>query len=287
MLEMPHLQGKLFLTAELKVLTGLRIGAAASSFTIGGIDSFVLRDPVTNRPYVPGSSLKGKFRSLLTRQHALPFPHRPIIRQQDQEIWIHWCEAPEEYQDCPVCPLLGEFPSGPEGKRYSFVRPARLLCRDAALQPKVELTDDQGKPERAPWNDSRIRTDLPYAEVKTEVVLDIITAAATPRTIERVPPGALFDCEFVLNVYEPQDLQRLAHALAAMRLLEDDALGASGSRGYGKVQFQDLSLRWKSRDHYRDPQRHPVVPPGADSYATVEAVQTAWEELRGQVQLQS
>ena len=49
----------------LELRSGLRIGASEGEIRIGGVDNQVIRHPHTGRPYIPGSSLKGKVRSLL------------------------------------------------------------------------------------------------------------------------------------------------------------------------------------------------------------------------------
>jgi CRISPR-associated protein Csm3 len=82
-------------------------------------------------------------------------------------------------------------------------------------------------------------TDLPYAESKTEVNIDRITAEAHPRTFERVPAGAKFKLDMVLNIFEGEDENRLEGTLyKAIHLLEDDYLGGNGSRGYGQVSIK-------------------------------------------------
>ena len=82
-------------------------------------------------------------------------------------------------------------------------------------------------------------TDLPYTESKTEVAIDRITAKANPRTFERVPAGAQFKLNMVLNIFEGENEQRLKETLQlAIRLLQDDYLGGHGSRGYGQVEIR-------------------------------------------------
>ncbi len=61
------LMGRIFITGNIRAVTGLHIGGAAGALEIGGVDSPVIRDPLTNRPYIPGSSLRGKMRSLSER----------------------------------------------------------------------------------------------------------------------------------------------------------------------------------------------------------------------------
>jgi len=277
----PRLLGKVLIGGEMKALTGLRIGAATSGLEIGGIDQPVLRDPVTERPYVPGSSLKGKLRSLLTKAYGLPLER---LVDEPVEVWLHWCSEESRYRTCAVCPTFGQFPSGPRQARYDFVTPTRLIVRDAMLEDMVDVTDEDGNAVKRRWRE--LDTDLPYTEVKVEVALDVVTAASTPRHMERVPPGAVFRVELLFSVYEgngslgidpAQERERLRAVLQAMRLLEDDYLGSSGTRGYGKVRFQNLSVRWRSVAYYRDPAANPeqVLWKGAELDAALETFDQA------------
>jgi CRISPR-associated protein Csm3 len=262
----PKLLGKVIVAAIIKAVTGLRIGAATSGLDIGGVDQPVLRDPVTDKPYIPGSSLKGKLRSLLTKAYGLPL--QSLVKREDQEIWIHWCVEEERYTECLVCPTFG---ITPEKERSRWVTPTRLIVRDAKLLDELEVTDEEGNIRRVRWQD--VETDLPYTEVKMEVALDIITAASNPRQMERVPAGALFGGDDLLlfsifdelkqdgkKIIDPErERERLRAVFLAMRLLEDDYLGASGTRGYGKIKFQNITVKWRPIDFYRDPQKHAEV----------------------------
>ena len=81
-------------------------------------------------------------------------------------------------------------------------------------------------------------TDLPYTESKTEVAIDRITSRANPRTFERVPAGAKFKLNMVINIFDGEDESALKATLKqAIKLLEDDYLGGHGSRGYGQVEI--------------------------------------------------
>ena len=107
-------------------------------------------------------------------------------------------------------------------------RPSRLIVRDAELD--VDACDFSN-------------TDLPYTESKTEVTIDRATAKAMPRTFERVPAGAKFKLNMVLNVFEGEDEKELKKTLKqAIELLEDDYLGGHGSRGYGQIKFEGLDI---------------------------------------------
>jgi CRISPR-associated protein Csm3 len=82
-------------------------------------------------------------------------------------------------------------------------------------------------------------------ERKFENGIDRITAAANPRQIERVPKGAKFELEMVYTVENEEDAVKDFENLAiALAILEDDALGGHGSRGYGKVKFEKFDLRY-------------------------------------------
>jgi CRISPR-associated protein Csm3 len=66
------LLGKISIKSTLLVETGLHIGGGGETLDIGGVDKPVIRDPLSNQPYLPGSSLKGKMRSILERLHNKP-----------------------------------------------------------------------------------------------------------------------------------------------------------------------------------------------------------------------
>jgi CRISPR-associated protein Csm3 len=97
---------------------------------------------------------------------------------------------------------------------------------------------------------SSLETELPYSEVKTEVQIDRVTSKANPRQMERVPAGAEFELEIVLDVCETNDTEDdeselLNEVLGALTLVQDDYLGGSGTRGYGKIKFKinNVSVR--------------------------------------------
>ncbi len=221
-----QLKGRAFITFDIVAKTGLHIGGSDAGVEIGGVDKTVIRDKLTNRPYIPGSSLKGKMRSLLEKYKGL---------KQNKRIgqgFIHTCEEKGEYDGCAVCQVFG-VPG-----ELKFSTPTRLVVRDTFLSEDSakKLTDNA-------------QTDLPYTEVKTEVSIDRVTSAANPRQMERVPAGAIFDhAEMVFSLYEGEgcsaqkDLERLGVLLEAMQLVEDDYIGGLGSRGSGKVVFTNIRV---------------------------------------------
>lgn len=225
-----QLYGRVFIEANIKALTGLHIGGSNTDLEIGGLDKAVIRNPLTKRPYIPGSSLRGKMRSQMEKLLGLP-QNRNI-----GQVTIHTCKTQADFEKnggCPVCTVFG-VPAEMDYNNHT-----RLVVRDA------ELTDDSAQ--------SLIdaRTDLLYGELKTEVAIDRVTSAATPRTLERVPAGAVFGpAELVFGVYEAADFERLKVVTDALQLVEDDYIGGAGSRGSGKVKFEGIRLYIRNGQDY-------------------------------------
>jgi CRISPR-associated protein Csm3 len=227
MTKQANLYGRVFVTCEIEAKTGLHIGGAESSLSIGGVDNVVIRDPLSNQPYIPGSSLKGKMRSQMEKFHGLP------QNQRIGQVTIHTCMSADDYAECAVCHIYGL-----PGER-DFSTSTRLVVRD------VQLTKESLEQLRS------AKTDLPLSEVKWEAAIDRVTSAATPRQMERVPAGAVFGpAEMVYSIYEGADVARFRDVVDGMQLLEDDYLGGSGSRGSGKVAFQNITVTTRARGDY-------------------------------------
>jgi CRISPR-associated protein Csm3 len=227
-----NLYGRVFIQGNIKAVTGLHIGGAAGALEIGGVDSPIIRDPLTNRPYVPGSSLRGKMRSL-TEKTAGAILNTFISQTKGKEVRIHVCKDEKAYTACRVCPVFGVTGDSPASA------PTRLIVRD------VFLSDASAQALQ------EAQTDLPFSEVKWEATIDRVTSAAVPRQIERVPAGSVFDnFEMVYSIYDSKDLERLATVIEAMQLLEDDYLGGLGSRGGGKIAFEGITISARNRADY-------------------------------------
>ncbi|MBP2132415.1 CRISPR-associated protein Csm3 [Methanomicrobium sp. W14] len=201
--------------------TGIHIGGIAESIKIGGTDSPVVIDRISGLPYIPGSSIKGKMRSLLEQ--------RNMDKWGGKNGGVHNCDK----EDCDLCVTFGR------GAKDGFLSgPTRLIVRDSF--PDVATKDL--------WES---KEDIMHGtEVKGENFLNRISSAATPRFIERVPAGSKFDFEMIFSEYEEKDKERLKIIFEAMDMLEDNYLGASGSRGYGKISFEDVELLEKTKDSY-------------------------------------
>ncbi len=220
------LYGRIVLTGRIKTVTGLHIGTSKDALEIGGVDMPIVRNPIDRTPYIPGSSLKGKMRSLWEKLSSARSNFQ-IGKSSDEskQVWIHMCDDSE----CKVCAIYGT--TGDKDKKA----PARLMVRDIPL-------DAASLPDMV----------VDYTEVKWEATIDRVTSAASPRQMERVPAGAVFSpMELVFSLYSVEDVKRFADVLTALQLVEDDYLGGQGSRGSGKVQFEGLTLTLRVGAEYK------------------------------------
>ncbi len=210
---------KIVYSGIITLKTGLHIGGTNIALNIGGPDKFVVRNPINNIPYIPGSSLKGKMRALIEIYHKCV-----DIDEKSDKIEVKASSNP--YSMSGYLFGVSADSKDKDSKRYA----SRLIVRDSELIEKDEtLGINEGF-----FNN----TDMPYTESKTEVSIDRVTAKATPRTYERVPAGAKFRLSMVLNVFEEDNEMLLKATLKqALQLLHDDYLGGQGSRGYGQVQI--------------------------------------------------
>jgi len=232
--------GKLILEGELHCETGLHIGAGKGSLEIGGSDNPVVKD-AQGRPYIPGSSLRGKIRSLLEQFSGAAVPAELVYlsRRKGQEVRIHQSDQPND----EICLLFGRNAGRLErvvGEPLDthHATPARLAVFDAPLE--IESISAS----------MRENLDDELTEVKNENAIDRITSQANPRTLERVPAGARFRVRFIMDVLCDEDAPLFGQLVQGLRLLEDDALGGGGSRGSGRIRFANLKLTWRNRDFY-------------------------------------
>ncbi|MDD3185228.1 MAG: type III-A CRISPR-associated RAMP protein Csm3 [Anaerostipes sp.] len=196
---------KIQITGELEVVTGMHIGGNSQFAAIGAVDSPVIRDKQTDLPMIPGSSIKGKMRSLLSKYYS----EKLLLKTHSED--------PKR-----VLRLFGS-------SDKDYIRPSRIICSDMILSNSEELE----------------KYNLHSAtEVKFENTINRATAAATPRQIERVIRGSKFKIDFIYNVEKVDEIQEDLETLAqGFKLLEYDYIGGHGSRGYGKVQFQNVKAK--------------------------------------------
>ena len=259
--------GKLILEGDLYCETGLHIGAGKGSLEIGGADNPVIKDAF-GRPYVPGSSLRGKIRSLLEQSSGLAAPAELVYlsRRKGQEVRIHQSDRPDD----DICLLFGRNPGRMdrvqgETLETTQATPARLAVFDAPLD--LESITPQ----------MRENLDDELTEVKSENAIDRITSQANPRTLERVPAGARFKTRLVMDVLCDEDAPLFERVLEGLRLLEDDALGGGGSRGSGRVTFGSLRLVWRGKNYYASGAAEKEIATGAGLAGIQAAVrEAAW-----------
>lgn len=215
------LQGKIVLKS------GLHIWAGNTEMHIGGMDYPVVKHPHTNDPYIPGSSLKGKIRALLELKCGLvPYSdggpvNNGTLKKVRDKIGLE--------SDCTsILKLFGS--SGAEADETGTIGPTRLLFSDCYL--------DEG------WKKTAGDRRYLLTEVKSENSINRISGTALdPRFTERVPEGTVFSFCLTCRILKEGDEDIFEkYVLDGLKLLELDALGGSGSRGYGRVQFTDLSL---------------------------------------------
>jgi CRISPR-associated protein Csm3 len=246
--------GKLIIEGDLHCETGLHVGAGKGSLEIGGADNPVVKDAY-GRPYVPGSTLRGRIRALLEQSTGMAVPSELVFisKRKGQEVRIHQSDRPDD----EVCILFGRSPGrmekvGGGDIDSSHATPARLSVFDAPL------VADSITPQM------RENLDDELTEVKSENAIDRITSQANPRTLERVPAGARFQVRMVLDILCAEDSVLPGLLLQGMRLLEDDTLGGGGSRGSGRVRFGNLRLTWRDRDYYASGGQERELAAGAD-----------------------
>lgn len=204
---MKQLVKKIKVNTSITLMTGLHIGGNSENVEIGGIDNPVVKlASKGDVPYIPGSSLKGKMRCLLEQAAG----------------------APKVGLDAKVNNLFGITESRIDNTSN---QPSKIIVRDAMLsdESKKMLLDCDN-------------LDMPYTENKFENVIDRVRGIAQhPRQTERVPAGAVFNAEFIINVWDDDDEQELMALFEkGIRLLENDYLGGSGSRGYGQIKFGEM-----------------------------------------------
>jgi CRISPR-associated protein Csm3 len=205
---------------KIKVISGLHIGAGDTDMKIGGTDNPVVKHPHSQEPYIPGSSLKGKVRSLLEMKSGLMSitGGKPL-----QASDLRKCSEREQKIQCEkILSIFGS--SGADAEELAGVGPTRVSFSDCALSDK--------------WREKSRRERLSLVEVKSENSINRIKGTAeNPRFTERVPAGAEFEFTVCLKMLG-QENELLDYLLEGLKLLEMDALGGSGSRGYGRIKFE-------------------------------------------------
>jgi CRISPR-associated protein Csm3 len=207
------LTGKVFITGRIKLETGMRIGGSKSALDIGGIDLNVIKT-ATGVPYIPGSSLKGKLRSILAREEG----SEDVSNDSEK-----------------LNQIFGSIAKGKE-------QLSRLIVRDAYLDVNFKSQ-----------NFAEIELEYTETKWETAINRKKGSAKdGSLRQLERVPAGAEFEFEMVYNVFDDNKKEEhITEIKKAMKILEDDYLGGQGSRGFGKVRFLDVKFSEKTIEVYK------------------------------------
>lgn len=210
---MEILNGRLIITGILELKTGLHISTSGNFSSIGAVDTEVVRDTLTNRPMIPGSSLKGKMRFLLERAKNDKITNEINVKNINNKIKRLY------------------------GSNDGKITLSRLQFFDIILSD-YSIEKFKG-----------VEFDLPYTEIKYENKIDRGTGKAMPRQLERVPAGSEFSFKLVYNIENIEELEEdINNILKSFELLEDDYLGGHGTRGYGRVKFNEMQSKLKVYD---------------------------------------
>lgn len=216
-----ELKGKMILRS------GLHIGSGDMEMRIGGVDNPVIKHPHTHEPYIPGSSLKGKVRSLLEMRSGLMAKTggKPVSVKT-----LHGLEGEERKQCEKILKIFGTGAGDSDEAAAADLGPTRVSFADCLLNEE--------------WKADAIKRNLPLTEVKSENSINRIKGTAeNPRFSERVPAFTVFGFSVTLKQLGDEE-ELLDYLLEGLKLLEMDALGGSGSRGYGriKIDFDDVEV---------------------------------------------
>lgn len=206
------LVGKIIIKGGIRTLTGLHIGGSKSAYEVGGVDLNVVKD-AAGRPYIPGSSLKGKLRSMLGKKEGSTLPENDL-----------------DY----IKEIFG-----------AFKVVTRLYVRDALLDVASFKSE---YPDATKYQENEFSGIKWENMVNRQTGL---AADKALRQLERVPEKCVFDYEIIYNLHDDTQTgtklkEHLDAIYLAMKLLQDDYLGGQGSRGYGKIAFKDSSITVRS-----------------------------------------
>ncbi|MFH1096466.1 MAG: type III-A CRISPR-associated RAMP protein Csm3 [Candidatus Desantisbacteria bacterium] len=209
------------ITGTLRCDSGLHIGGSADQIEIGGVDLPIIKHPINEEPFIPGSSLKGKMRSQLEKKLG-------TFNKKGEPCDEEPCGCGDPR--CRICKVFGAH----KNTKHQLGA-TRILVRDAFLNEKTReeyrlLVKDKG---------------ISCLEKKTENIVNRISGTAEhPRSQERVPSGAEFDIEIVVQLYDTDGdgKDMIDFIKDGLKEVQSTYLGGFGSRGSGKVSFHDMKL---------------------------------------------
>lgn len=222
------------ITGKILLLSGLHIGGSDIGVKIGGIDTPVIKNPISGLPYIPGSSLKGKIRFLLEHYYNVVPNDGGVSRTTHNG----------QKNIIPV--IFGHI------EKDAQTMPTRVIFRDSnvigALDTLENLNSEELDNHLMSIAEAEQAMNTKFVEGKTEVSIDrktgtVNTRQGGPRQIERVPAGSVFDLEIVLRIFVQEEKDHHLEVITkGLKLLENDALGGFGSRGSGRIKLYDLKM---------------------------------------------
>ena len=223
------------ITGTIVCESGLHIGGSSDSVDIGGSDNPVIRDVITGHPYIPGSSLKGKLRSLLE-----------LSDKQSSECVKNNKGKVASDENCIAVQLFGTIPKEDVKSEDNVSYQTRTIIRDS----------------------------LPTEEtiVKWENTINRITSEAKPRNIERIPRGSEFNLEIIFSTYAEGEYDNLTKLFESMQLLENNYLGGSGSRGSGQIKFKDIKIVKRNIKFYTEDADEEIIAENVDVIGAINVL---------------
>lgn len=208
----------------IQLKTGTRIGANLENIEIGGNDNPIVRNPLTNEVYIPGSSLKGKMRMSMEW----------LTGKIEKSGNVHNCLE----KDCPICRVFGR--SADSNNSLGF-GPTRIIVRDMYLEENsrnelLELRNNYGRD----------------SEWKYENSINRLSSKANPRNLERIPAGTKFKFSSIYKIFDIDDNGKIDEdnfekiVLKALKMLVLEGIGGGVSRGSGQIEFVELFVNNES-----------------------------------------
>lgn len=193
---------KILINGIISLQTGLHIGGDSTYSPIGLTDNYVVKDKLTKLPIIPGSSLKGKMRVLLSKAK--------------KGKYVNHDDDPED--------VLKLFGSSKKNNIYK----TRLIFSDCMMRNEN--------------SDVAIDVTEPY-EIKFENTINRVNITANPRQMERVVRGTKFNMNITYNVEEESEIESdILNIIQGLKLLQTDYLGGGGSRGNGRILFENFEI---------------------------------------------
>jgi CRISPR-associated protein Csm3 len=228
------------LNGTIRLASGLHIGGGDQAMQIGSIDNPVIKHPNTRQPFIPGSSLKGKLRTLL--EHKLGVSQFNNGNPTDAAADYRGDKTAQENAK-KIAKLFGNgdptYRADKEKKLAKIIGPSRGVFADAMLSKAfMESMQENG--------------EFTLSESKSETAIDRLKGTAkggSLRTSERVPEGIIFDFTLSVKILDQSDYALVDLLVQGLRLLELDYLGGYGSRGYGKIVFENLTMTKEGVSH--------------------------------------